>query len=156
MPTRGVLKAGHHGGRGRCLVCASPEQARITADLVNGLPLLRLSKRYGINRESLRSHLANHVSPAMASVHIERDPAQSAVLEKIEELIVEARRMYEAAKAVTNMPMALRSVAELRALLELKVRISEQTGRAFRTKWATRFGANGPPCEGGQAGSGVR
>ena len=29
--------------------------------------------------------------------------------------------------------------------LSLAVRISEQTGRAFRTKWATRFGANGPP-----------
>lgn len=121
---RGLLKPGHHGGRGNCLVCQHQEQATITADLVRGVPLYRLSKRYGINRESLRSHLANHVSPAMASVHQVCDPAKSAVLDKIEELLAEGDRMYEAARAVANMPMALRATAELRALLELKAKIT--------------------------------
>lgn len=32
--------------------------------------------------------------------------------------------MYESAKVVANMPMALRAVAELRALLELKAKIT--------------------------------
>jgi hypothetical protein len=60
----------------------------------------------------------------MASVHQVCDPAKSAVLDRIEDLIEQGQRMYESARAVVNMPMALRAVAELRALLELKAKIT--------------------------------
>ncbi len=89
-----------------------------------GVPLYRLSKQWGINRESLRNHKANHISPAATALHIARDPGGSKVLDEVEELRVEAWKMYGAARAVRNMPLAIKAVNELRSLAELKARLT--------------------------------
>jgi hypothetical protein len=128
MPARGLLKAGHHGGAGNCLACQlSPEdQARLHADLLTRVPLSRISKRWNINREALRNHKANHITPALTALRTERiTTGIRKVVERVEEdLVVETGKMYAAAKKVGNMQLALKAVHEQRGNLELVARLT--------------------------------
>jgi hypothetical protein len=125
MPARGLLKPGHHGGAGNCLACAHPDQDRLNADLVSGVPLFRLSKRYGINRESLRNHKTNHISKAQVALRVERNTAGvRQVADRVEEVIVRDDAMYEAARAVRNMPLAIKANNSKADHLELLARIT--------------------------------
>lgn len=126
MGAPGLLKSGHHGGRGRCLACQHPDQDRINADLVSGVALHRLAKRWGINRESLRNHKTNHITPSQIALRIERGTAGvRKVAERVEDLVVvRTDAMYEAARAVRNMPLALKAVNEQRSNYELLAKIT--------------------------------
>jgi hypothetical protein len=109
MPARGQ-KPGHRGGRTHCLACHLPEQRQqqLNEELARGLPLYRLSKKYEINRESLRWHKQNHVTPALIALRTESIAnGVRPALEQVDELIARDSAMYEAARAVANMPLAL-------------------------------------------------
>jgi hypothetical protein len=109
MPARGQ-KPGHRGGRTHCLACHLPEprQQQLNEELARGLPLYRLSKKYDINRESLRWHKQNHVTPALIALRTESIAnGVRPALEQVDELIERDSAMYEAARAVANMPLAL-------------------------------------------------
>jgi hypothetical protein len=81
---------------------------------VSSVPLNRLSKRWDINRESLRNHKANHITPALKALRTERIAAGlRPVVDRVEEdLIAPTAKMYEAARLVANMPLALKAVHE--------------------------------------------
>lgn len=126
MPAR-MVKSGHRGGAGKCLACALPldRQELLNADLVRGVPLNRLSKRWTINRESLRSHKANHISPALKALRTERiTNGVRKVADRVEDLVTETQAMYGAAKKVRNMPYALKAVHEQRSNYELLAKLT--------------------------------
>ena len=53
-------------GRGHCLPCALPldRQAVLNEELTRGVSLQHLSKKYSINRGSLRTHRDRHLTPS--------------------------------------------------------------------------------------------
>jgi hypothetical protein len=56
--------------RARCLVCASPERARIELARVSGVSLDAIAKTYGINKVSVWRHMTNHVSDADRAAYL--------------------------------------------------------------------------------------
>jgi predicted nucleotidyltransferase len=96
---------------------------------VAGVPLYRLSKVWSINRESLRNHREKHISKAEVPLRLARvesnDPRRP-TLDEVEELLAQGRRMYEAAAAVQNMPLSLKSAHLILAALELKARMTRE------------------------------
>src|SRR5712692_3574192 len=129
MAARGQ-KSGRHGGSGKCVACHKPadEQARIKDDLVAGVPLYRLAKQWGINRESLRNHRDRHLSPAEVPLRLARESngQHRPTLDEVEELLAQGRRMYAAAAAVQNMPLSLKAGHLILAALELKARMTRE------------------------------
>jgi hypothetical protein len=122
-----MVKSGHRGGAGKCLACALPldQQERLNADLVKGVPLNRLSKRWNINRESLRSHKTTHITPALKALRTERIASGvRKVADRVEDLVTETQAMYGSAKKAVNMSLALKAVHEQRANYELLARIT--------------------------------
>jgi len=89
---------------------------------VAGVPLYRLSKVWSINRESLRNHREKHISKAevpLKLARVESNDPRRPTLDEVEELLAQGRRMYEAAAAVQNMPLSLKSAHLILAALEL-------------------------------------
>lgn len=127
MPAQ-VVRSGRHGGRGRCLACALPadQQQELNADLKLGVPLHRLSKRWHINRESLRSHKTNHVTPALVVLREERIlNGVRKVSDRIEEdLVPHTAAILAAARKSRNMPMGLKAIHEQRANYEMVAKIT--------------------------------
>jgi len=127
MPAQ-VARSGHHGGRGRCLACGLPadQQEELNKDLRRGVPLHRLSKRWHINRESLRSHKTNHISPALVVLREERIlNGMRKVSDRIEEeLVTHTAAILDAARRSRNMPMGLKAIHEQRANYELLAKIT--------------------------------
>lgn len=106
------VKSGHHGGAGNCLVChlPEPEQALVEASLASGTPLYRLAKKWGINRASLRAHKDNHMGPALMELRTERIANGVRTVEaQVEEVVARDDAMYDAARAVRNMPLAIKA-----------------------------------------------
>lgn len=129
MPARGQ-RSGKHGGSGKCLACALPadKQQELNADLVRGLPLYRLSKRWDINRESLRWHKATHVSPAEHALDVARPT--SPLIEEAEKDIERGNVMYLAASAVRNMPLAIKALHVHQAAVQLVAKLRGELDEA--------------------------
>jgi hypothetical protein len=126
MPAQ-VVRSGHHGGRAKCLACLLPadQQDELNADLLRGVPLYRLSKRWSINRESLRAHKANHVSPALVVLRTERIAnGVRKVSDRVEDLCEEVQAIYDAARRSRNIDQALKALGKLLAALELLAKIT--------------------------------
>jgi hypothetical protein len=126
MPAR-ALKAGHHGGAGNCAACSLPpaDLDRINDELVRHVSLSSLERRWGISRPALRAHRANHISPAWTALRLERNTnGVRKVADRIEDEIKDAARMYLAAAAALNMPLAIKAKHLLRQHLELLARVT--------------------------------
>lgn len=109
-----------------CVTCAHPEREAIDRALVLGRESMRaLAKRYGMDRHSLARHRAAHMSPALAKVAAERQEAgPRSALERLEELLTEARAVLATAKAGGQGQLSLAAIRELRGLVELTARIT--------------------------------
>jgi hypothetical protein len=95
---------------------------------VAGVPLYRLSKVWNINRESLRNHREKHISKAEVPLKLARVESNGhrPTLDEVEEVLAQGRRMYEAAAAVQNMPLSLKSAHLILGALELKARMTRE------------------------------
>jgi hypothetical protein len=122
-----VVRSGHHGGRGKCAACLLPtdQQEQLNEDLVRGVPLHRLSKRWHINRESLRSHKTNHISPALKVLRTERIAnGVRKVSDRVEDLIADTAAILGSARRSRNAFQGLKAIREQRANYELLARIT--------------------------------
>jgi hypothetical protein len=126
MPAH-LVKPGHRGGGKKCAVCALPavDREKVEGDLAMHVPLLKLERRWGISRSALRAHRGHHISPALTALRTERAlTSVRKVADRIEDLVVETDKMYQSAKKVVNMPMALRAVREQRDNYELLAKVT--------------------------------
>lgn len=79
----------------------------------------------GHHRESLRNHKTNHITPSQIALRLERGKAGvRKVADRVEDLVERTDAMYEAARAVRNMPLALKAVNEQRSNYELLAKIT--------------------------------
>lgn len=113
---------GRRGGKGKCSVCAHDQQELIDQELAAAVPLRKLATRYGLSMTALLMHRRNHLSPALLSLQLQRGAGQ--VLQKLNDAFDQAELMYQAARAVRNMPLSLRAAAEKRSLLELIAKVT--------------------------------
>lgn len=113
----------NRGGKGKCSVCASEHQDQVNKELATQVPLRTIGKRWGLDKQALSNHRRNHLSPALLALH--RASGAAPVLEDLREEKAAADAMYEAARAVMNMPLALQANAQRH---EISKTIAKVTG----------------------------
>ena len=120
------VPAEDRGGRGKCKACNHPKQDQINEQLVRGVSLRRLEKRFGISHQALADHKRNHLSPALVSLTKEARLEGSArsILDNLEELRTETERILEATRRSGNVQQALSAIRSCVQVLELIAKIT--------------------------------
>jgi hypothetical protein len=109
------------------VACLLPtdKQEELNKELVRGVPLYRLSKRWSINRESLRAHKANHISPALVALRTERiTNGVRKVADRVEDLVADTASILGSARRSRNAFQGLKAIREQRANYELLAKIT--------------------------------
>lgn len=108
----------------RCQVCCHEEVAAINDELAGGESYSDLAGRFGVSRFSLRRHNANHLPALLAEVAAaDRFTQAESLMERLEQLTDEARRIKTKAEASGDLRTALAAVRELVRVVELLAKL---------------------------------
>lgn len=106
-----------------CTICTHPQRAAIDEAIATGQPYLKIEKRFGMSRETVRRH-RKHVE-ALIKKHDEvTDLARAGDLKaKLKLHEAELLRLQADAEKEKDIPTAVRVRAELRQLYELQAKM---------------------------------
>src|SRR5438105_3059697 len=85
------------GGKGKCAACEHPELAAIDAALVEGVPLRRMAKQFGVSPPSLLRHKASHLGRELVGLKPARTAKAQAgsVLSRAEKLTDRLEELWD-------------------------------------------------------------
>ncbi|HUY07497.1 MAG TPA: hypothetical protein VMU99_09590 [Acidimicrobiales bacterium] len=112
-----------------CSICTSPRRSAVDAQLVGGDSLAAVGRRYKLSADALRRHREAHLSPALATVAIERygvdcaREAFSGTVDRIEGLIGRLESLLSIAEDRKSLIGAANIARELRQCLELVAKL---------------------------------
>jgi hypothetical protein len=112
-----------------CTICAHEQRAAVEAALVGNEPLRNIAARFETSPASLSRHKVNCIPTALAKAQDAVVPVcGDSLLERINELAADARRIQERAERAGDLRCALAAVRELRCIVEMlaAMRPSEQ------------------------------
>lgn len=117
-----------------CLVCTSKDRSRIEREMLRGVNLSDLARRYNTPYQSIYYHYQNHISRDMVARRSE-DLAEN-LLGELETVLNEVKTIYATATDRGDGPLALKALAETRTCLELlaKVRFNERQLRELENE----------------------
>lgn len=108
-----------------CGVCSHDERRDIEAAIVSGKSRRAVASQYGLSKDGVARHEANHLSPALKGVVTKREVAgATSALDRLEHLYGRASRVLDAAEAEGKASLSLAAVRELRGLVETLARIT--------------------------------
>lgn len=108
-----------------CSVCPHPKRGAIDRELVAGIAVRAMARKYGIGRDALMRHKANHITPALERVVQRREDREAVgLLDKLANLIERTETMLEQPERSGNVAQFAMLLRELRALHELMGRAS--------------------------------
>lgn len=112
-------------GRG-CSVCSSEDRDAVERELIVGEPLSAISRTFGLGRDSVRRHRA-HLPAHVTALREAGEALEGArVLDRLEELFIEAREILRSARAQGRDQVSLQAVRELRGVIELIGKVTGQ------------------------------
>jgi hypothetical protein len=129
-------------GKGSCTICRHTQEIAISDALAGGVPVRSLARRFGVSRQSLQRHAANHLpkrKPAAAELPATTAGDQGKV--QLASTLQELERLQKLAERRGNLSAAAQFSAQ-------RIRVLELT-RAFATAMPTdmevqvRFGPHG-------------
>lgn len=108
-----------------CTICNHPNRLSVDKDIVAGLSLTNIAKKYDVPYGSLYGHSQNHISRQLAKAWADKDMTESLdLLGRIDQIISRAekifRRNYDTGKDL----IALKALTETRSTIELLAKIS--------------------------------
>lgn len=131
--------AKHKGGAGKCASCQHPEVDILNEQLITGVPLAQIAKRFGMAVSSLKAHKKNHLNPAYKAIQAAKKSQQEAgdgrtMQEQLRDLLPILRNALHWAQGaqdkegnftvLPNLSQMVAVVRELRATLELLAKIT--------------------------------
>ena len=108
----------------RCTVCAHAEATEINRQLVDQIPLDRLSKAYGVTTAALQRHKKHIPQQLVKAQDAKEVAAADSLMGRVTELDRKAQDVYVRAIKAENLNAAIASVRELRGILELYAKIT--------------------------------
>lgn len=108
-----------------CKACAHPERDLMDECLVGGMSNREAGRRFGITKDSVARHRANHVSSALQATVVEQttQAAQSA-LARLEDLFSRVHRVLATAERDGKHSLVLQAAREMRQTAELLAKIT--------------------------------
>ena len=130
--------AKHKGGAGKCASCQHPEVDTLNEQLITGVPLAQIAKRFGMAVSSLKAHKKNHLNPAYKAIQAAKKsqgvPDGRTMQEQLRDLLPILRNALHWAQGaqdkegnftvLPNLSQMVAVVRELRATLELLAKIT--------------------------------
>jgi len=105
-------------------VCAHAEATEINRQLVDQIPLDRLSKAYGVTTAALQRHKKHIPQQLVKAQDAKEVAAADSLMGRVTELDRKAQDVYVRAIKAENLNAAIASVRELRGILELYAKIT--------------------------------
>lgn len=130
MSTRRATGPNGYIGPGLCSVCRRPDSAEIDHAVVQkGVRRSAVARRFGLGRESLRRHVANHLHGRLreASRASQAAPADE-LLERMRAHNETAIRILDKAIADGRPETALKALGEIRAQLKFEAELQGAVG----------------------------
>ncbi len=108
-----------------CKACAHPERDLMDECLVGGMSNREAGRRFGITKDSVARHRANHVSSALQATVVEQttQAAQSA-LARLEDLFSRVHRVLATAERDGKHSLVLQAAREMRQTAEVLAKIT--------------------------------
>ena len=107
-----------------CSVCSREDADQINAALVAGESYSRIIERHKpLTAMSVSRHKNNHLTPDLVA-YTGTTGREGTTAERVETLYLRAEKVLSAAEASKQGPLALSSIRELRAIVELIARLS--------------------------------
>lgn len=129
--------AKHKGGAGKCASCQHPEVDTLNEQLITGVPLAQIAKRFGMAVSSLKAHKKNHLNPAYKAIKAAKEQRATdgrTMQEQLRDLLPILRNALHWAQGaqdkegnftvLPNLSQMVAVVRELRATLELLAKIT--------------------------------
>ncbi len=114
----------------RCSVCQHPSRAQIEAAHVGGLPLREIGKKFDRSKTTIAKHLKKCVPAAVQKALDAKNDreveAGDAILQEIESLKSESKRLQALAEKKKDYRTAMSAIEKLTRLVELQARIVGQ------------------------------
>ncbi|MBF0154393.1 MAG: hypothetical protein HQL64_11695 [Magnetococcales bacterium] len=127
-----------------CSVCTHKARNAIDKGLVAGEPFRALERQFGVSRDALRRHKADHIPAVVAQAQQAAVVAQGdTLLDQLGQLQESARRLGEKAEKEKKFGVALMAVRELVRIVELMAKLKGelQEGRTVNVlvmpEWVT-------------------
>lgn len=117
-----------------CTVCGHTKRNEIDQALLAGEPLRNIAERVSLSVASLfrhKAHLSETLKKSRAAAEVSR---ADSLLDQLERLKEDARRIQQKAEAAKDFRGALGGVRELTRLLELAARLSGELNERPETK----------------------
>jgi hypothetical protein len=117
-----------------CAVCGRTERDEIDQALLAGEPLRNIAKRVSLSVASLfrhKAHLSETLKKSREAAEVSR---ADSLIDQLERLKEDARRIQEKAEAAKDFRGALAGVRELTRLVELAARLSGELNERPETK----------------------
>lgn len=102
-----------------CTVCRHANRREIDLQLVSHTPLRDIARRYGVSKDALARHRANHLPRLLAQTEQAEQDRGTSLRERIEELIRQAERLMQKAEHKGQLATAIKALAEARAAVGL-------------------------------------
>ncbi len=121
----------------RCTVCRHPDRQAIDAEIIKGNGGRPLAARFGLTKQAVARHAANHVPSAdMRTAHLERVSAEgdrgATLVESAAELRDKAHALLQKAETAGDLKTALVGVREAARCLELVAKLTGQIDESVK------------------------
>jgi transposase len=110
---------------GSCTVCSHPQRPEIDQASLAGTSVRDLAKRFGRNKDTIAKHVAQHIPAAAqkAAADNREVAAGDSILDEVERLKSEAKRLQAVAEERNDIRAALTAIDRLTRLVELQARL---------------------------------
>ncbi len=108
-----------------CRVCAHPKTKDIEDDIVNGMAIAAVARRYNLGQDSVRYHADNHLSYKLVqAVQRENSNHADGILTGIKDLLDRTKDIIDSAERKNQKRLALDAIKEARSTYELLSKIA--------------------------------
>ena len=108
----------------KCTVCAHAELDKINEQLISGIPLDTLAKKYNLTTSSLQRHKKHIPAQLVKAQDAQEVAAADSLMARVAVLNTKAEEIYKRALDADNYTAAVGAVRELRGIMELYAKIT--------------------------------
>jgi hypothetical protein len=126
-----------------CTACTHPHRDEIDRQLLDGVALRNIAKRFSLSTASLFRH-NKHIAKALSNARQEADILRAdSLMDHLNHLTAEAARLKQKAEQAKDYRTALAGVREMSRLLELVMRLAVEV----QEQRSSKFEFDGRPLE---------
>jgi hypothetical protein len=113
-----------------CTVCCHPDRAAIDRELVTGTAFPAIAAKYRVSADAVGRHKAGHLLVQLVKAHAAEDASRGDdLLDRLESLTADARRIGKKAEANGDYRTALMGIRELVRIVEVLAELRGELDR---------------------------